>query len=113
MRKRLRKKLHVGEFQVFGFRITGMLAESVDHGRANRLFDEWIEFIESRGLFCGGSIDQRGGRFSQYVDRSPHTCTDADRNAVRAWLNARSEIATADVHALEDVWYLDEPRRRG
>ena len=56
MKKRLRKKRHLAEFQALGFYVTGTLDDALDDAKADRLLDDWIEFIESRGLVCGGGF---------------------------------------------------------
>ena len=112
MKKRLRKKLRLREFQALGFGVTGTLAESVDDARLDRLLDEIIEFVESRGLVCGGGLSPRERSLSFFVERSPRTCTEEDRDAAGAWFRARPEVASVDVHPLSDAWYPDGPRRR-
>lgn len=113
MRKRLRKKLHLAEFQSLGFLVSGRLCEPIDGARIDRLLDDFIGFIESRGLVCGGGFGgPREPSVSFYVERLPRNCTDDDREAVGTWLRARPEMASVDVAALEDAWYPDGLQRR-
>ncbi|HEY2932919.1 MAG TPA: 50S ribosome-binding protein YggL [Acidobacteriota bacterium] len=55
MKKRLRKKLHRGEFCEFGFEVRFQLSEGLDDARLEQFWDIFIgEAIEARGLMCGG-----------------------------------------------------------
>ena len=61
MKKRLRKKLHKGEFQELGFNLTFDYAKADNEELFDKFFDSFIaEAIEGNGLECGG-----GGYFHQ------------------------------------------------
>ena len=54
MKKRLRKKLHKGEFQEFGFNLEFDLKETNDED-FDKFLDDFIrDAIEGNGLECGG-----------------------------------------------------------
>ena len=112
MKKRLRKKLHLGEFQVLGFEVTGALAESVEDAGLDGLLDDLIDFVESRDLVCGSALSPRDRSINMFVERSPRSCTNEDRDALGAWFRRRPEVASIDVRPLSDTWYPDGPRRR-
>ena len=112
MKKRLRKKLHLGEFQALCFRATARLAERAEDTRLDGLLVDFVEFIESRDLLCGGGVNPRERSFSMYVEHGPKSCTDEDREAVGAWLRARPDLIGVEVHPLEDGFYPDGPRKR-
>ena len=57
MKKRLRKKLHRGEFQEFGFCVSFDLVPGLAVEERNQVLDEFIDMIEKHGLQFGG-----GGR---------------------------------------------------
>lgn len=70
-----------------------------DNARA-RFWDAWTALLETRGLYCGGG----GGDTQEYVVASEASqATDADREAVRAWLAGRSELSRCDVGELIDL----------
>ena len=56
MKKRLRKKLHRGEFQELGFFLKVKYAEMPDE-EFDRFIDSVIDKIGSLGLECGGRFD--------------------------------------------------------
>lgn len=98
--RRLRKKLHLGEFQELGFCIEAVLQQDLPD---DAILDLWAVFIDE-------VIDPRqlimGGLFSEaYIAPYRGTCTEADREAVRQWFEARPEFSGVRVGSLEDNWY--------
>lgn len=99
MRKRLRKKLRVGEFAEFFCRVTAI------HAPDPALMDDMLSMAESRGLaVCGmfaptktnvtvDAFNPRGHR-RRYL-------TTADVDHVRAWLRARPSVTEYIVGPLE------------
>ena len=64
------------------------------------LRDAWTEMLEQRGLYCGGG----GGDSQEYVIASEASqATDADRSAVRGWLELHPSIAGWQVGPLGDL----------
>ena len=99
--RRLRKKLHLNEFQELGFDIETALKESLIGDAEEALLIAFVEgVIEPRGLIYGG------GPTCGYICKAGGgSATDEDRAAVRDWLQARSEFASVTVHDLSDAWY--------
>lgn len=97
---RLRKKLHIGEFQEFGFTFESETIQGLSSESSERLADAFLEeVIESRGLLLGGWIT--GGFIS--MDGKGST-SEADISAVRAWLESRPELKNVAVSDLIDAW---------
>lgn len=98
--RRLRKKLHIGEFRELGFELALHLVPNLSAAADDAFWHAFIvECIEARGLSYGGAstgMVVRAGRGSVSVE---------DREVVRAWLAARSELLSSELGALEDVWY--------
>ncbi len=98
--RRQRKKLHVGEFQEFGFAFKTQLKE----GAREELFVDALleEVIEPNGLEFGGWA--HGG----FITKSERGSVSAqERAALIDWLRARSDVASARVSELVDAWYTD------
>lgn len=99
--RRLRKKLHLDEFQELGFDVEAELAAPLTGQAEEALLIAFIEeIIGPRGLIYGGSVScgfvcKAGGG----------SATEEDREAVLAWLKARPEIAGAVARELSDAWY--------
>jgi len=98
---RLRKKLHLGEFQELGFDIETELKAPLVGDAEEALLIAFIEgIIEPRGLIFGGGVS------CGYVCKAGGgSATEEDRNAVQEWLEARSEFTSVKVHGLTDAWY--------
>ena len=98
--RRQRKKLHVGEFQEFGFAFKTQLKE----GAREELFVDALleEVIEPKGLEFGGWA--HGG----FITKSERGSVSAqERAALIDWLRASSDVASARVSELVDAWYTD------
>ena len=102
MRRRLRKKLHRGEFTELGFEVMAEL--DVDIGQEQRFafLDRFIDAVEARQLGFGG-----GGStpFAGFVGRlGPGSASDADREALEAFLASDPAVIRHQVGPLVDAW---------
>ncbi|MDO9005963.1 MAG: YggL family protein [Aquabacterium sp.] len=96
--RRLRKKLHVGEFQQLGFLFEAELAPDADD---EALVDSFLtQAIGPRNLSFGGWAT--GGAIDKLGRQS---VTEDDRSAVLTWLAARPEVTTLSASGLVDMWY--------
>jgi uncharacterized protein YggL (DUF469 family) len=83
-----------------GFIVTMETGPAVGTAAWNQLWDEWIDVLEQRGLYCGGG----GGDCLEYVVAGEASqATDADREVVREWLAQCSDIRAWRVGPLEDL----------
>lgn len=98
--RRQRKKLHIGEFQEFGFAIkTQLKADAREEVFVDTLLEE---VIEPHGLEFGGWAN--GGFITKAVRGS---VSAADREAVITWLRTRPDVQAARVSELVDAWNTD------
>lgn len=99
--RRLRKKLHLNEFQELGFDVETELTETLAGTAEEELLIAFIEgVIAPRGLIYGGGVAcgfvcKAGGG----------SATEEDRSSVQQWLQARSEFSSVTVRELSDAWY--------
>ena len=99
--RRLRKKLHIGEFQEWGFEFAADLHSPLTPDEEESLMDRVLaEIIEKRSLGLGGGIT--GGFIAAWGRGS---ATDEDREAVQQWMSARPEWKAVRVGPLIDAWY--------
>lgn len=96
--RRLRKKLHVGEFQEFGlaFKVQRK-AGTLDISFVDALL---TDVIDPRGLEFGGWAS---GGFVSRLGRG--SLTEEDRQVLIDWLGKRADVETAQVSGLMDAWY--------
>lgn len=89
----------------------------LSEGAVDDFLDDFIEFVESVNLGCGGSCSSSGmaQHLTKYVStrrksngkmryRDDH-CTDLDREKVKKWIEARVSLKMIIVHPLEGAWY--------
>jgi uncharacterized protein YggL (DUF469 family) len=102
MKKRVRKKRHLGEFREWGV----PLAVRRTHPEGFDDFtDDFIEqAIEAQGLFFGG-VGQ-GERFSGVIEVGRiGDPIEARVRHVRDWLDARTDVAQYVMGPLVDLWH--------
>lgn len=103
MKRRLRKKLRLKEFQEMGFHLSYRFASGVTSDTRERHLAEFIDFIETHQLTCGGGGDEVVSYFVAHVPRG--SVTESQRAAVEAWLAGRKEAASLKVGPLIDAWH--------
>lgn len=105
MRKRLRKKLNLGEFQETGFEITWKTKEQSDE-EVEMFLDEFTDAIVSKGLAFGWETAGEGSWKGFIVKESRYTCPDAsDKEFVSEWLKNRTDIEEYAIGHDFDLWY--------
>jgi uncharacterized protein YggL (DUF469 family) len=113
MKKRLRKKKHLGEFTQYGFRVEIQLVPNTF-----KADEEWcygvLEFAELHNLTIGGAFRQDSADF--VVERIQETrrggrpwwksvsATEADRKLF-AELFAQKNVERLEIGPLRDVWH--------
>lgn len=107
MKKRLRKKKRVAEFQEFGFQTGFRFSDELDMMTINDLIDRFIEnAIENNGLQFGG-----GGKFQWNgfvtLDKARGSTLEHHREAVKQWYIQESQILEYYVTSMIDAWHGD------
>ncbi len=106
MKKRLRKKLRLAEFQELGFRVAVTLKDAVSESDFESFLGRFLDgAIEAHGLECGGG----GGPklwdvFTQPVGHRG-SATEEHRAGVTAWCNQEDLITRFYVGPFVDSWY--------
>jgi uncharacterized protein YggL (DUF469 family) len=115
MKRRIRKKKHLGEFRQFGFSLACRFHASVSPEQFDRFVDEFIiEAIEAGGLAFGGGGDP-ARKWSGIVCRAHRydSITEKEQERVRDWLRGQEILAAVEISKPWDVWHgsdpLDEP----
>jgi uncharacterized protein len=105
VKKRLRKKKHLGEFREFGFGVSATLRVSLDEQKEGDFIGRLIAFVDARDLCFGGG--GAGTSFGCFITSllAGHNATEEDRAAVEAFLKADADVETFEVERLRDAWY--------
>ena len=107
MKRRLRKKKRLGEFQELGFPVRFTLSEARSPDECEAFIDEWIlGAIEANELqFGGGGSTHAWEGFVTVVERG--SATEEHRRALEAWLSSHPSVVRHEVGPLVDAWYGD------
>lgn len=102
--RRLRKKLHVGEFQEFGFTLSFTI--DLQQKSFDDALDDWIDYVESQGwgFYGGGDVtgNEIAGFLCQYDGGS---LTESDRELVACQLAIHPWVTAHHLAPLSDLWY--------
>lgn len=104
MKKRLRKKLRLGEFRQFGFEVSFRLPENLGDDGVDAFWDTFIrEAIEVPGLMCGGGCGREWDIFVCRPDRK--SATEEDRRVTASWLEGHVHVSDIHIGPLVDAWH--------
>lgn len=101
--RRLRKKLHIDEFQELGFSVAWRFPEGSSEEQIDSTLNDFInEAIDPNGLAYDGSgyLQWEGLVCLQKTGK----CSDEHRELVRKWLEDR-QLEDIKVTELFDVWW--------
>lgn len=114
MKKRLRKKLHKGEYAVFGFHIEFLTKEKLAFDGPGDVFSEALDaWAHERGYCCApGGDGKRWGCFvvpDQGRENKPHPgITEDGREAIWQYVRALPEMEKMVVGPLTNAYDDDE-----
>ena len=104
MKKRLRKKKHIGEFAEWGRQLIATRNTKTD---AEAFQDAFIiEAIEGNGCYCGGSLSDDKLNVIVELGKMPEE-PESKFARVTAWLDARTDIEEWKAGPLFDLWHGD------
>ena len=105
-KKRLRKKLRVGEFKELGFLVRFEFAEDLPAEKCNELLDDFLsKAIEANGLLFGGGGYGDSWEGLVILDATRGSVTEEDREKVNSWFQGQTQVKSFDVGPLIDAWY--------
>ncbi|MBI2876649.1 MAG: DUF469 family protein [Candidatus Tectomicrobia bacterium] len=109
MRKRLRKKLRLGEFQELMFALRLRLAP-MGLKELDAFLETFLtECMEANGLGFNGSWGEEAEGFVMHLGRGP--LTEENRDQVVTWFRGRGEVVEVEAGPLVDAWYGPEEGR--
>lgn len=104
MKKRLRKKKHLGDFSEWGRQLVAIRNTKKD---ADEFHDAFIiEAIEANGCYCGGSLSD--DKINVIVELGKQSEDLESKFAkVTAWLDDRADVEEWRAGTLFDLWHGD------
>ena len=103
--KRLRKKMHLGEFAILGFEFSYTInVDSVEEYQA--FFDSFVNVVGERNLFI--SLNTCSGKFAGIVSSGDRygNASEEDRSAIAAALESSKIVSDITVGELVDAAYI-------
>jgi uncharacterized protein len=101
--KRLRKKLHLDEFEELGFSISFALPQNLDNETLDIFLGRFItDVIEHNDLSFGGGIGPTSEGFVTLDKRG--NATEEHRVLVRKWLASHPFVSHIQIGELVDAW---------
>jgi len=104
LKRRLRKKLHLGEFQQFGFEVSVNFKKGTGEIQFDKFWHDFISEIEKNGLVCGGGGDYNSWQVFVTSERKFDSPTSRDKERIRIWLENCFEVENCKVGELLDAW---------
>lgn len=103
LNQRQRKKLHLGQFQQLIFSVRAEFPHTLEEVAYDSLWNDFIDFLQDRKLVIGGMGDHT--EVDGVIQAWRGTASEDDRQAVKEWLSARTEVKIVSVGVLVDGWY--------
>jgi uncharacterized protein YggL (DUF469 family) len=105
LKRRLRKKFHIGEFQELGFEIFVKFKSELSELTFDAFLDDFIGEIEKNKLLFGGGSDVNTLEGFVTASQKYQSPTDLQIGNIKNWLKTRTEISEGEVGKLKDAWY--------
>ena len=99
MKKRIRKKLKLKEFEEQGFRV--IIQFNQEHSKSKTLVRDFLNFtIDKNNLSCGGCTDDN--QLEMFITSITRTsANEKHRHLIEQWLKKRQEVISFDIGQLE------------
>ncbi len=104
LKKRLRKKYHLNEFQKLGFEVLVNFKKEMDETRFDRFRHRFIGEIESHGLVCGGGGDYNVWQAFVTSAKKFESPKNIEKEKIKTWLQNHSGIESFNVGEFKDAW---------
>jgi uncharacterized protein len=105
LKRRLRKKFHVGEFQELGFEIKVSLKSELSEVDSDKFYVDFIlQAVEKNQLMFGGGGDSKSVEGFITSSKKYTSATENQKEQVRNWLKQRDEVFEFQIGDLKDGW---------
>ena len=109
LKRRLRKKNHLGEFQELGFEISVNFKKNTDETEFDKFLSEFIDEIENKDWQFGGGGNSKTWQGFVASERKFASPANEDKEKIKIWLENRSEVERCKVGEFLDAW--NDPKR--
>ena len=105
LKKRLRKKFHLAEFQELGFKIIVKFNKNLNEQDFDDFTTKFLLFLENRSLSFGGGGDPKSWEGFITASEKFRSPAESDRNELKSWLQSQTEVDFGEIGKLKDAWY--------
>lgn len=105
LKRRLRKKFHIGEFQELGFEVTIKFNLNFTETDFDRFWQKFIGKIEEDKLECGGGGNHKVWQVFVTSSKKYQSPTNEQRVNIINYLESHPDIAKCEVGDFKDAWY--------
>ena len=103
MRKRLRKKVRIGEFKELAFPVAFRLNPKLDEDAVEGFIAELVEAVEARNLAFVGSGHHEW--YGSLAAMGRNSATEEDQAFINKLLSADERVEAVVVGELHDAWH--------
>ena len=104
LKRRLRKKFHVGEYQEFGFEVFVSFNPQLTEAEFDEFLDDFIDLVEANKLLFGGGGKEESWEGFITSAKKFASPMENDRQTIKVWLENRPEILETKVGEFRDAW---------
>lgn len=104
LKRRLRKKYHLGEFQELGFELFTALKPDLSEEDFDKFLDDFIEEIERNKLTFGGGGNKEKWEGFVTSEKKYNSPTEDQKVNLEKWLKNRVEVKEVKMGEFRDVW---------
>ena len=101
MRKRLRKKKHLGEFKVYGIPV--YIKRNAEEKNIDKFLDDFIDVIEKNKCFCAGHGDKN--KYEMFIELGRKDVMEEALENITSYLNDQSDIEEYSFGEITDAHY--------
>lgn len=105
LKRRLRKKFHLAEFQELCFKISAEPKPDLSDDEFDKILDAFIGEIEKKKLNFGGGGSQKSLQGVIASNRKHSSPTEKQKQEVGDWLRKQSNVSTVTIGEFRDAWY--------
>lgn len=104
LKRRLRKKYHLGEFQEFGFEVIVNFKKGTGEIQFDKFWNEFIDEIEKNKLMCGGGGDYNSWQVFLTSEKKFTSPTISDKEIIKVFLENYLDVKSFEIGELKDAW---------
>ena len=104
LKRRLRKKYHLGEFQELGFEVFTALNSDLSEKVFDKFLSDFIEEIERNKLTFGGGGNTKKWEGFVTSEKKYNSPTEKQKLDFEKWLKNRVEVKDVKIGEFRDAW---------